>query len=92
MAEKKNLYTIYDDHETGSVVISDHVMCVIAGLAALEVPGIASMRGDLNAGQITRLAMNKISKCVKIVEEAGKLKVQLVLNIKYGYNLPDVTQ
>lgn len=92
MADKKNIYTIYDDHETGSVVISDNVMCIIAGLAALEVDGIASMRGNIGFSQITRSEMNKISKCVKIIEEEGKIRVQLVLNIKYGYNLPDVTK
>jgi uncharacterized alkaline shock family protein YloU len=91
MAEKK-IYTIYDDHDIGSVVISDNVMCIIAGLAALEVDGIASMRGNINSSQITRSEMNKISKCVKIIEEDGKIKVQLALNIKYGFNLPEVTK
>ena len=91
MADKK-IYTIYDDHQTGTVVISDNVICVIASLAALEVEGIASMRGNINAGQITRSTMNKLSKCAKIIEEEGKMRVQLVLNIKYGYNLPDVTR
>lgn len=91
MAEKK-IYTIYDDHQTGTVITSDNVICIIASLAALEVEGIASMRGNIGAGQITRSAMNKLSKCVKIIEEDGKLCVQLVLNIKYGYNLPDVTR
>ena len=92
MADKRNIYTIYDDHDTGSVVISDNVMCIIAGLAALEVDGIASMRGNIGLSQITRSEMNKISKCVKIIEEEGKIRVQLVLNIRYGYNLPDVTR
>ena len=92
MADKK-IYTIYDDHEVGSVVISDSVMCIIAGLAALEVEGISSMYGNIGASQITRSEMNKISKCVKIAEEGeGKIRVQLALNIKYGYNLPDVTK
>ncbi len=92
MAEKKTIYTIYDDHEIGSVVISDNVICVISALAALEVNGIASMRGDIHATQITRSEMNKLSKCVKIIENEGRIKVQLVLNIKYGYNLPEVTK
>lgn len=92
MADKKNIYKIYDDQQMGTVIISDNVMSIIAALAALEVEGIASMRGDINASQITRSEMNKISKCVKIIETEGKLRVQLVLNIKYGYNLPDVTK
>ncbi len=92
MAEKKNIYTIYDDHDIGSVIISDNVIAVIAALAALEVEGIASMWGDIRATQITRSGMNKLSKCVKVIEDEGRVKVQLVLNIKYGYNLPEVTK
>ena len=92
MAEKKSVYTIYDDHETGTVIINDHVICTIAGLAAMEVDGIASMKGDLVANQITRSAMNNLSKCVRIHVEDNVLSVQLVLNIKYGYNLPETTR
>ena len=92
MAEKKNVYTIYDDHETGTVIISDQVLCAIAGLAAMEVEGIASMKGDLLASQITRSAMNNLSKCVRVVVVDDVVSVQLVLNIKYGYSLPEITR
>lgn len=92
MAEKKSVYTIYDDHEIGTVIISDHVLCAIAGLAAMEVDGIASMKGDLMANQITRSAMNNLSKCVRVIVVDDVISVQLVLNIKYGYSLPDITR
>ncbi len=93
MADKKNVYTIYDDNNVGTVVISDHVICTIAGLAAMEVKGIASMKGDIEANQITRFTMNSLSKCVRIyMKENNVITVQMVLNIKYGYNLPETTR
>ena len=93
MADKKNVYTIYDDTKKGTVEISDHVMCTIAGLAAMEVEGIASMKGDIAANQITRSAMNNLSKCARVIlNDDGSVKVQLVLNIRYGYNLPATTK
>jgi uncharacterized alkaline shock family protein YloU len=92
MADKKNTYTIYDDGKCGSVIISDQVLCTIAGLAAVEVEGIASMKGDIVASQITRSAMNSLSKCARIKVEEGVISVQLVLNIRYGYNLPETTR
>ncbi len=92
MAEKKNSYTIYDDHEVGTVIVNDQVLSTIAGLAAMEVEGIASMKGDLVASQITRSAMNSLSKCVRISVADGVVSVQMVLNIKYGYSLPETTR
>ena len=93
MADKKNVYTIYDDSQNGTVVISDHVICTIAGLAAMEVEGIASMKGDIAANQITRSAMNNLSKCVMILmNEDNSISVQMVLNIRYGFSLPDTTK
>lgn len=92
MTDKKNNYIIYDDHKIGTVLISDHVICTIAGLAAMEVEGIASMKGDIEASQITRSAMNALSKCVRIISNENTLNVQMVLNIRYGYSLPETTK
>lgn len=93
MADRKNVYTIYDDGQNGTVEISEHVLSTIAGLAAMEVEGIASMKGDISASQITRSAMNNLSKCVRItMNDDGTLKVQMVLNIRYGHSLPETTK
>ncbi|MCI5568467.1 MAG: Asp23/Gls24 family envelope stress response protein [Candidatus Alectryocaccobium sp.] len=92
MAEKNSVYTIYDDNNSGSVIISNHVICTIAGLAAMEVKGIASMKGDIESSQITRFTMNALSKCVRVSVKDNAITVQMVLNIKYGYNLPEITK
>ena len=41
--QKRNTYTIYDDEGIGTVQIADEVVAIIAGLAATEVDGVASL-------------------------------------------------
>ena len=41
--EERNTYTIKTEENLGEVKIADEVVAVIAGLAAMEVDGVASM-------------------------------------------------
>ena len=43
--DMRDTYTIYDDQTIGKVQIADEVVAIIAGLAATEVEGVASMAG-----------------------------------------------
>lgn len=92
MAEKRNIYTIYDDNTLGTVQISDSVLAVISALAATEPEGIASIRDGLSGDQITRSGMKTLAKSVKVTVENQKVTVQLVLNMKYGYSIPETTR
>ena len=40
-------YSIHDDRVIGEVQIADEVVAIIAGLAATEVKGVASMYGNI---------------------------------------------
>ena len=44
--EERNTYTIQSDENLGEVKIADEVVAIIAGLAAMEVDGVASMAGN----------------------------------------------
>ena len=92
MAEKRSIYTIYDDNTLGTVQISDEVLAIISALAATEPEGIASIRDGLAGEQITKSGMKSLAKSVKVNVEKGVVTVQLVLNMKYGYNIPDTTK
>ena len=47
MAEKRTTYKIQDLEGIGEVQIADEVVTIIAGLAATEVDGVASMAGNI---------------------------------------------
>ena len=92
MAEKRNLFTIYEDATMGTVKISDEVIAIISALAATEPEGIASIREGLSGDQITKAGMKALAKSVKVDIENDKVTIHLVLNMKYGYNIPDTTK
>ena len=91
MAEKRTTYKIQDIEGIGEVQIADEVVTIIAGLAATEVDGVASMAGNITNELVSRLGMKKLSKGVKVDVLEGVVTVSLALNLKYNYSIVDVT-
>ena len=89
---RRNTYTIYDDNTVGTVQIADEVVAIIAGLAATEVDGVASMGGNITNELVGKLGMKSLSKGVKVEVLEGVVSFRLALNIKYGYSIPDTSQ
>ena len=85
-------YSIHDDRVIGEVQIADEVVAIIAGLAATEVKGVASMYGNITNELVGKLGMKNLSKGVKVDVTEEHVSVDLSLNIKYGYNIPDVSE
>ena len=92
MVEDRNVYTIHQDSQKGMVTIADEVVAIIAGLAATEVKGVASMAGNVTNELVSRLGMKNLSKGVKVVVNNGKVKVDLALNLSHGYSIPKTSQ
>lgn len=92
MAEKRNTYKIQDIGETGEVRISDEVVAIIAGLAATEVEGVASMAGNITNELVGKLGMKNLSKGVKITIIETAVTVDLALNIEYGRNILETSK
>ena len=89
--DERNNYTIELDNNHGEVVIADEVVAVIAGLAAMEVEGVATMAGDATRELISKIAKKSLSKGVRVDILEGVVTVALALNIKYGYNIMAIT-
>ncbi len=89
MAELNRTFQIKSD-ETGDVNVSEEVVAIIAGLAATEVEGVSSMAGNITNEIVSKLGMKNLSKgiLVEVIEE--EIKVDVALNIAYGYKIPDV--
>ncbi len=90
--DERSIYTIKEDENLGEVKIADEVVAIIAGLAAMEVDGVASMSGNATRELISKLGMKSLSKGVKVDVLEGIVTVSLKLNLKYGYNVMDICQ
>ena len=73
----------------GEVKIADEVVAIIAGLAASEVKGVASMAGNATRDLIEKLGVKSLTKGVKIQIEDQEVNVAMNVNLKYGYNVPE---
>ncbi|OXM15829.1 Asp23/Gls24 family envelope stress response protein [Paenibacillus herberti] len=75
-----------EDLETGMIRISDDVVATIAGLAALETPGIAAMSGGISEGLAKRLSGKNAQKGVTV--EVGQLEAAIDLRVIVQYGIP----
>lgn len=92
MAEKRTTYKIQDVGGIGEVHIADEVVAIIAGLAATDVKGVASMAGNITNELVSKLGMKSLSKGVKVTVLEGVVTVDLALNIEYGVNILEVSK
>lgn len=90
--EEKNAYKIQTDENIGEVQIADEVVAIIAGLAAMEVEGVASMAGNATKELINKLGKRSLSKGVKVDVLDAIVTVALAINLQYGYNIRTVTE
>lgn len=85
-------YTIDLENNLGEVVIADEAVAVIAGLATMEVEGIASMAGNATRELISKIGIKSLSKGIKVDILEGIVTVAVTLNIKYGYSIKTVSE
>ncbi|PYE45592.1 Asp23/Gls24 family envelope stress response protein [Paenibacillus barcinonensis] len=72
--------------ESGNIRIADDVVSKIAGMAAMETPGIAAMSGGLSEGWAKRLSGKNVQKGVSV--EVGQLEAAIDLRIIVLYETP----
>lgn len=90
MADDRKVVKIKDD-SLGEVRVADEVIAIIAGLAATEVEGVASMAGNITNELVSKLGMKNLSKGVKVEVTEDAVAVDVALNIGYGYSIPQVS-
>ncbi len=90
MAEDRKGFKIKED-KLGDVKIADEVVAIIAGLASTEVEGVSSMAGNITNELVSKLGMKNLSKGIRVDVKEGVVRVDVALNIAYGYAILDVS-
>lgn len=76
----------------GEVKIASDVVAAIAALAATEVDGVYAMAGNVTNELISKFGKRKLSKGVKVQMDAGVVHVDMMVNVRYGYHIPKVSE
>ena len=90
--DEKKTFNLKSKDQIGEVHIANEVVAIIAGLAATEVEGVASMAGDITSEIISKLGMKTLSKGVKVDVFQDEVNIELGLVLKYEFNIPDVSK
>ena len=76
---------------TGAVAISDEVLAVIAGTAALEAEGVAGLMGYY-PGNNQKAVRKQMSKVISVLVNDGTVKASLSITAKFGAKLHEVAK
>ena len=83
-----------DENPDGSVSFATGVVETIAGLAAQEVEGVASMASVSTgfADMFTRKSTRNLTKGVRVDIDGGTVAVDVTIVVEYGSPIPDVAR
>lgn len=84
------LPTEFERTEIGEIQIAPEVIEVIAGLATVEVKGVAGMSGGFVGGIAELLGRKNLSKGVKVEVGQREAAVDVSVIVEYGNRLPEV--
>lgn len=73
----------------GTVQIADDVIAMIASLAAAEVEGASSLAGNITNEKMSKVAMKKLTRGVRVSTKDNVVTIDLAIVMEYGYNIPE---
>lgn len=90
--EGRNTHKVYEKDKIGRSTDCRRGGSDPRGPAATEIEGVDSMAGNITNELVGKLGMKNLSKGVKVDVTEEHVSVDLSLNMKYGYNIPDVSE
>jgi uncharacterized alkaline shock family protein YloU len=93
LKDTNNVLEMNQDYNgLGKVEIAPEVIEVIAGIAASEIEGVASMRGNFAAGVVERLGKKNHGKGVKVDLTEEGIVIEVYCVMIFGVSIPTVAQ
>jgi uncharacterized alkaline shock family protein YloU len=80
----------YEKTDIGMIQIAPEVIEVIAGLATIEISGVAGMSGGFAGGIAELLGRKNLSKGVKVDVGQREAAVDVNIIIEFGNRIPEV--
>ncbi|SDW33241.1 Asp23/Gls24 family envelope stress response protein [Paenibacillus sp. CF384] len=80
----------YEKTDMGTIQIAPEVIEVIAGLATIEVRGVAGMSGGFAGGIAELLGRKNLSKGVKVEVGQREAAVDVSIIVEYGHRIPEI--
>ena len=79
-----------EEKDTGKIKIEGDVVAMIAGLAAADTEGVASMSSGITEGLARRVSGKNVAKGVRVEVGESESAIDLKIIVKYGYKIHEV--
>lgn len=76
------------EEQNGSISFANDVVATIAGLATVEIEGVAGMSGGFSGGLAELLGRKNLTKGVKVEIGKEECAVDLFIVVEYGVEIP----
>ena len=76
----------------GKINIADDVVASIAGIAAIEVDGVARLTGGISKEVVSKLGKKKLAKGVEVTIVDGNVEADVSVELEYGNNIAKVSK
>lgn len=80
------------NNEFGAIRIADEVVATVAGLAAADVEGVASMSGGWSTDLVEKLGKKNFGKGIKVEVIDEQTKIDIFIVVEFGFQIPDVAE
>lgn len=81
---------VQNQEDTNTVKIANDVVATIAGIAAAEIPGVASMSGGMVSGISQMLGKKQLTKGVKVEITEKDVTLDISIVVEYGKRIQEV--
>ncbi len=78
------------EEQNGSVSFANDVVATIAGLATIEIEGVAGMSGGFSGGLAELLGKKNLTKGVKVEVGKEECAIDLFIVVEYGSDIPSM--
>ncbi len=82
----------YEKTDLGNIQIAPEVIEIIAGLATIEVKGVAGMSGGIAGGIAELLGRKNLSKGVKVEVGQKEVAVDVSIVVEFGNPIPQIAE
>jgi len=79
-------------NDLGVIRIADEVVSTVAGLAAVDVEGVASMSGGWGTDLVEKLGKRNLGKGIKVDATGDQTIIDIFIVIEFGYAIPKVAE
>ena len=80
------------NNEFGAIRIAAEVVATVAGLAAADVEGVASMSGGWSTDLVEKLGKKNFGKGIKVEVIDEQTKIDIFIVVEFGFQIPDVAE